>query len=133
MWTLNGRMSASCLANQLTCWRGSINASFLSYLLSWKLYLQTPRLLPIQIVTISFFLNLFLFYYFFNWSIVDLQCCVNPCCTAKWLKFYTYIHSFLNILFHYGLSQDIGYNSLCHPVGPCCLSILDVIVWTNQP
>ena len=33
-----------------------------------------------------------------------------------------------NILFHYGLSQDIKYSSLCHTVGPYCLSILYVIV-----
>ena len=31
---------------------------------------------------------------------------------------------FLNIIFHYGLSQDIEYRSLCYTVGPCCLSIL---------
>ena len=34
--------------------------------------------------------------YFFNllyWSIVDLPCCINFCCTAKWFSF-TYIHSF---------------------------------------
>ena len=31
---------------------------------------------------------------------------------------------FLKSLFHYGLSQDIEYSSLCYIVGPCCLSIL---------
>ena len=35
---------------------------------------------------------------------------------------------FFNILFHYGLSQEIGYSSLCYTVAPCCLSILNVIV-----
>ena len=29
-----------------------------------------------------------------------------------------------HILFHYGLSQDMEYSSLCYTVGPCCLSIL---------
>ena len=30
---------------------------------------------------------------------------------------------FLNILFHYGLSQDLEYGSLCYTLGPCCLSL----------
>ena len=30
----------------------------------------------------------------FHWSIVDLQCCVNFCCIAKWRSYtYTYIHT----------------------------------------
>ena len=35
------------------------------------------------------------FFFFFNWSIVDLKCCVSFCWTAKWISYtYTYIHSF---------------------------------------
>ena len=29
---------------------------------------------------------------FLNWNIVDLQCCINYCCTIKWFS-YTYISS----------------------------------------
>ena len=46
---------------------------------------------------------------------------------------HTHTHSFLNILFHYGLPQETGYSSLCYTVGPCCLSVLNVIVWIYQP
>ena len=35
-----------------------------------------------------------LFKNLFYWNIVDLQCCVNFCYTAKWLS-YTYVYSFL--------------------------------------
>jgi len=78
---------------------------------------------------------------FFNWSITELPCCVNFCCTADsyiYMNVYIYIYIlylcvyiyifFLCISFHDGLSQDIEYSSLCHTVGPCCLSILYVIV-----
>ena len=34
----------------------------------------------------------------FNWSIVDLLCCVNFCCIAKWL-IYTYTYTFFFIFF----------------------------------
>ena len=33
----------------------------------------------------------------FNWSIVDLQCCVSFGCPAKWFSYtYMYINSFLD-------------------------------------
>ena len=47
-----------------------------------------------------------------------MQCCVSFCCTAKWLS-YAYMCLLFHILFHYGLSQDIEYSSLCYIVGPC--------------
>ena len=40
-----------------------------------------------------------------NWSLVDLQYCIRVYSTAK----YTYIVFY--IPFHYGVSQDIEYNS----------------------
>ena len=49
-------------------------------------------------------------------------------------QLYTYIYSssfFIHL--HYGLSQEIGYSSLCNTVGPRCLSILYIIVCTYQP
>ena len=36
---------------------------------------------------------------------------------------------FFNILFHYCLSLDIEYTSLCYTVGPCCLPILCIIAY----
>ena len=63
---------------------------------------------------------------------LHLQCCINFCCTAEWFS-YTYIYILFYILFHYGLSQDIEYRSLCYIVGPCCLSILyDMLLKTNN-
>ena len=44
-------------------------------------------------------------------------------------QLYTYRQFFFYILFHYGLSQDIKYCSLCYIVGPCCLSILYIMVY----
>ena len=33
---------------------------------------------------------------FYNWSIADLQCCVNVCCAAKWFSYtHAYIYSFI--------------------------------------
>lgn len=43
--------------------------------------------------------SLFLFFLFFKmyWSIIDLQCCDNFFCTAKWVSYTcTHIHSFPN-------------------------------------
>ena len=61
---------------------------------------------------------LFFFLSFISyWSTVDLQCCVSFRCTAKGFGYtYTYICSF-QILFPYGLLQNIEQSPLCYTVG----------------
>ena len=42
-----------------------------------------------------FFLNFIIIFLIFNWTIVDLKCCVSYCCKAMWISYtYTYIHFF---------------------------------------
>ena len=95
-----------------------------------------PRNLISPALAAKFFTTRAMFIYntkvFFYWSIVDLQGCANLCCIAKGLSF-THIHSFINNLFHYGLSQETGYSSLCYTAGPCCLCILNVIACIGIP
>ena len=51
-----------------------------------------------RIVTVSLFF--FTFFFFFYWSILSyLNCCINFCCTAKWMShMYTHISSLLDFL-----------------------------------
>ena len=82
----------------------------------------------------SFFLSFFSFNFY--WSRVDLQCCVNFRCTAKWIS-HTYTHSFLDsfpikaiteywvefpvlynrflLVRHWGFSSDSKYFCLSPP------------------
>ena len=50
-------------------------------------------------------------------------------CVCIYIFRYTHTHIYFlfQILFHYGLLQDIEYTSLCYTVGPC-LSILYIVV-----
>ena len=58
---------------------------------------------------------------------VDLQHCANFCCIAV-TQAYIYIHSISHITPQHILSQETGYSSLCHSVGPHYLPVLNVIV-----
>ena len=62
-----------------------------------------------------------IFYFIFYWVLLIYNV-VPICYTATWLS-YTCVY-FFNTLFHYGLSQDIEYSSLCYTIGPYCLSTL---------
>ena len=52
-----------------------------------------------------------------NWSVVNLQCCVSLGIQPS--DSVLYVYNFFLILFHYELSQDIGieYSSLCYTQG----------------
>ena len=39
-----------------------------------------------------------------------------------------HVYVLFPILFHFRLLQDIEYSSLCYTVGPCCLSVLYIVV-----
>ena len=41
------------------------------------------------------FLLSFNYYYFFSWSIVELQCCISFCYIAKWVRFFPFFFFFL--------------------------------------
>ena len=45
----------------------------------------------------------------------------------------SFIHIYTLYFFQCGLSQDTEYSSLRYILGPCCLSILNVIVCIYQP
>ena len=53
-------------------------------------------------------------------------------CIAKWFSYtYTYIYSFSNF-FPFRLLQNVEQSFLCYPVGPCWLSILNIVVCICQ-
>ena len=83
---------------------------------SWLIYdcKQSRNYLPLFLACIFSSPPLILNFKFYR-RIVDLQCCVNFCYTAKWLS-YIYIYILFHSLFHYGLSQDIEYFIAQFPV-----------------
>ena len=83
-------------------------------------------------------------------AVVDLQCCVHFCCTAKWIS-YTYIHSFLDsfplhviteywpelpVLYSRFIELSIIYIVVCiseKAVAPHSSTLAWKIPWTDEP
>lgn len=54
---------------------------------------------------------------YFHWSIIELQGCVSFRYIAKW---FSHIHIFFQVIFHYKLLQDTDYSSLRNTINLCC-------------
>ena len=60
------------------------------------------------------------------------KCCVGFRCTAKWFS-YTCVSIPFPIFFPFRLLQNIEQSSLCYTVGPCWLSIFNVVMFMSIP
>ena len=81
---------------------------------SWSASIS-DQLLPI-IQKDKVHLSNFIFSFFKNLSIVNLQCCANLCCIAKWIQLYAYMHSFFMLL------SIVVYHRILNIV-PCAICI----------
>ena len=66
--------------------------------------------------------------FFFNWSIVDWQCCVSFSCTAKWFGYICNWKDFrfFSIIDYYKILSIVPW---ANTVGPCYLSVLYSVMW----
>ena len=110
----------------------------------WKgSFSSTPPTLPTLGLrpSLAFFVSYVFLYikasdfkcFFFYWSIVALQCCVSFCLQQSDSVIHTETFFFLILFSIMVYPRRLDNSSLCYTVGPCCLSILNVIVCIYQP
>ena len=105
-----------------------------------KIYLETQLII--------YFLKQF----FFIWRMIDLQCCVNFCCTRNWISYtqthvHTHTHTHTHIYTHaynpslldlppksnpFRSSWSPELSALCYRAAPHWLSILHMVVYICQ-
>ena len=66
------------------------------------------------------FLLSFNYYYFFSWSIVELQCCISFCYIAKWVRFFPFFFFFysLPVSSVHGKNTGVGCHFLLWAIFP---------------
>ena len=100
----------------------------------WKCAARDPRSFMSLTKSVLFSLEAYLlslFNFILYWSIVDWQCCVHFKCTAKWLL-YIHTYPFFFNSFPFRLLHNIEQRALCYTVGPCWVSLLNIVVCTCQ-
>ena len=125
------RMNMWKTDDRIICWGGKTEELLIKRQTHDSTYLRAQTLLDLQHLCYMLLWTIFLFKkILFYWCKVDLQCCVNFSCPAKWFS-YTYsqytqsFFRFFSIAVYHGI---LIISSLCHIGIPCCLSTLYIIV-----
>ena len=105
------------------------NSSLLLDLLLWSHPLSRETTIDKTAISPFFFFFCQIFNIFLNWSMVDSQCYVNICCTAKWFS-YTCMYIFcFKILFSIELKWG-GY--VCSGIWRTSIRIPDMFVLSEE-
>ena len=130
------RMNMWKTDDRIICWGGKTEELLIKRQTHDSAYLCAQTLPDLQHLCYMLLWTVFLFKkVLFYWSKVDLQCCVNFSCPAKWFSYcYTqYTQSFFRFFSILVYQGTLNISSLCHIGRPCCLSTLYIVTYVCQP